>query len=204
MAQTRALLGLVRELRKSGEVTSSALARLRPALNKAENMVRQGDATGRLLALQDVRLTLYGLPPSEVTAQARNAIDDRLTSRLGAPQALLFLALKMRLATNAGHIDPAMSGRLASEVKAAIAAPLVGLAPVASERLSSLRWQRAVHHLDPGATKMSSSTPTERTRSRPDLIAWLENSAPRPTDATAAARSRGTPALSCSQAVNSV
>ncbi|GAA2073098.1 glycoside hydrolase family 97 catalytic domain-containing protein [Actinomadura alba] len=122
VAQTRPLLGLVRELRKSGEVSSTALSLLQPAINQAESKLRQGDPTGRLLALQEVRLALYGLPLSEVTAQARTAIDDRLAARLGLPQGLFSLALKVRKATDAGALDQDLSGRLASEVKAAVAA----------------------------------------------------------------------------------
>ncbi|MGI8335066.1 glycoside hydrolase family 97 catalytic domain-containing protein [Actinomadura scrupuli] len=122
VAQTRSLLGLVRELRKSGDVTSSAMALLQPKITKAETALRQGDETGRLLSLQDVRLAVYGLPLAEVTAKARTAIDDLLATRLGAPAGLFSLALKVRLATDEGAIDPALSGRLASEVKAAIAA----------------------------------------------------------------------------------
>ncbi|MGI5231911.1 glycoside hydrolase family 97 catalytic domain-containing protein [Actinoallomurus sp. CA-142502] len=120
--QTRSVLDLVRELHKSGEVTSSALARLQPAINRAETTLRQGDPTGRLLALQDVRLALYDLPLTDVTAPARTAIDDRLAPRLGAPQGLFSLALKVRQATDTGAVDSALSGRLASEVKAAVAA----------------------------------------------------------------------------------
>ncbi|MFC5752735.1 glycoside hydrolase family 97 catalytic domain-containing protein [Actinomadura rugatobispora] len=130
VAQPRSLLGLVRDLRKSGEVSSSALALLQPAINKSETMLRHGDTTGRLLALQDMRLALYGLPLAEVTAQARTAIDDRLSDRLGEPQGLLSLALKVRRAADAGSLDPALSGRLTSEVKAAIAAA-VGNDPAA-------------------------------------------------------------------------
>ncbi|GAA3928247.1 hypothetical protein GCM10023085_06750 [Actinomadura viridis] len=120
--QTRSLLGLVRDLRKSGDVTPSALEVLQPAINKAESELRQGDPDGRLLGLQDVRLALYGLPVADVTAQARTAIDERLAARLGAPQGLFSLALKVRQATETGALDPALSGRLASEVEAAVAA----------------------------------------------------------------------------------
>ncbi|MGJ6963708.1 glycoside hydrolase family 97 catalytic domain-containing protein [Streptosporangium sp. G11] len=126
VAQTRSLLDLVRELRKSREVTSSAAELLKPMITKAETLLRQGDPTGRLLALQEVRLALYGLPLTEVTAQARTAIDDRLTTRLGTPEALLSLALKVRLATDAGALSPALSGGLALEVKAAITAAVAG------------------------------------------------------------------------------
>ncbi|AWS43986.1 glycoside hydrolase family 97 catalytic domain-containing protein [Streptosporangium sp. 'caverna'] len=121
-AQTRSLLGLVRELRKSGEVTSSAMALLQPTITRSETLLRQGDPTGRLLALQEVRLALYGLPLAEVTAQARTAVDEQLTTRLDAPEALFSLALRVRLATDTGALSPALSGRLALEVRAAITA----------------------------------------------------------------------------------
>ena len=98
------------------------MALLQPTITRAETLLRQGDPTGRLLALQEVRLALYGLPLTEVTAQARTAIDDRLTIRLGTPEALFSLALRVRLATDAGALSPALSGRLALEVKAAITA----------------------------------------------------------------------------------
>jgi hypothetical protein len=52
-----------------------------------------------------------------VTAQARTAIDDRLAAPLGTPRALFCLALKVRLATDAGALDPVLSGRLSTEVK---------------------------------------------------------------------------------------
>ncbi|MFD1538280.1 hypothetical protein, partial [Nonomuraea guangzhouensis] len=56
------------------------------------------------------------------TAQARTAIDDRLAAPLGPPRALFCLALKVRLATDAGAFDPALSGRLGAEVRTSIAA----------------------------------------------------------------------------------
>ena len=118
--QTRSLLDLVRDLRRAGKLTPSAAAGLQPAIVKGEAMLRRGDLTGRLLALQDVRLALYGLPLDEVSAQARTAIDDRLTARLGAPEGLLALALKVRVATDEGAVDPALSGRLTAEIKAAV------------------------------------------------------------------------------------
>jgi hypothetical protein len=118
--QTRSLLELVQDLRRSGKMTPSAAARLRPAIVEGEALLRRGDVTGRLLALQDVRLALYGLPLDEVSAQARTAIDDRLTARLGAPEGLFSLALKVRVATDEQAVDPALSGRLAAEVKAAV------------------------------------------------------------------------------------
>jgi alpha-glucosidase len=118
--QARSLLELVQELRRSGKMTPSAAADLQPAIVRGEAMLRRGDVTGRLLALQDVRLALYGLPLDEVSAQARTAIDDRLAARLGAPEGLFSLALKVRVATDERAVDPALSGRLAAEVKAAI------------------------------------------------------------------------------------
>ncbi|MFF3440675.1 glycoside hydrolase family 97 catalytic domain-containing protein [Streptosporangium sp. NPDC002721] len=126
VTQTRSLIDLVRELRKSGEVTSSAMALLQPAITRSEALLRQGDPTGRLLALQEVRLALYGLPLTEVTARARTAVDDLLTTRLGTPEALFSLALKVRLATDTGALDPALSGRLVPEVSAAITAAVAG------------------------------------------------------------------------------
>ncbi|MFC5833864.1 glycoside hydrolase family 97 catalytic domain-containing protein [Nonomuraea insulae] len=122
VAQPRSLLDLVRKLRKSGGVTSSAMALLQPAISRAETALRRGDVIGRLLALQEVRLALYALSLAEVTAQARTAIDDRLAAPLGTPQALFSLALKVRLATDAGALGPALSGRLSTEVKASITA----------------------------------------------------------------------------------
>ncbi|WP_179278797.1 glycoside hydrolase family 97 catalytic domain-containing protein [Actinomadura mexicana] len=118
--QTRSLAELVQDLRRTGKMTPSAAADLQPAIVKGEAMLRRGDVTGRLLALQDVRLALYGLPLGEVSAQARTAIDDRLTARLGAPEGLLSLALKVRVAADERAVDPALSGRLAAEVKAAV------------------------------------------------------------------------------------
>ncbi|WP_433472427.1 hypothetical protein ACQPZP_26500 [Spirillospora sp. CA-142024] len=54
-------------------MTPSAAARLERAIVKSEHALRQGDATGRLMALQDVRLALYGLPLADVSAPARTA-----------------------------------------------------------------------------------------------------------------------------------
>ncbi|GAA3201277.1 glycoside hydrolase family 97 catalytic domain-containing protein [Actinocorallia longicatena] len=120
--QTGSLLGLVRELRKSGGISSSAMALLQPALDRAETLLRQNDPAGRLLALQEVRLSLYGLPLTEVTAQARAAVDDRLTLVLGGPEALFSLALKVRLASDAGSLDEGLSASLVTEARNAITA----------------------------------------------------------------------------------
>ncbi|MGI5201291.1 glycoside hydrolase family 97 catalytic domain-containing protein [Spirillospora sp. CA-108201] len=124
--QARSLLELVQDLRRSGKITPSAAAGLQPAIAKSEAALRRGDVTGRLLALQDLRLALYGLPLDEVSAQARTAIDDRLATRLGAPEGLLSLALKVRGAADDRAVDPALSGRLAAEVKAAVHAASAG------------------------------------------------------------------------------
>ena len=122
VVQPRSLLKLVPELRRSGKLTTSAMVRLEVPLLKAETQLLWGDVTGRLLALQDARLTLYGLPLSEVSAQARTAIDDLLTTRLGEPQGLLSLALKVRQATDSGAADAVLSGRPFAELKGAITA----------------------------------------------------------------------------------
>lgn len=124
--QTRSLLELVQDLRRSGALTPSAAAELQPSIVKGEAMLRRGDATGRLLALQDVRLALYRLPLDEVSAPARTAIDDRLTARLGAPEGLVSLALKVRAAADDRAVDAALSGKLAAEVKAAVHAASAG------------------------------------------------------------------------------
>lgn len=84
-AQTYSLLETVRDLRKSGEVTSDAMQLLQRGILTADAELRKGNSTGRLLALQDVRRVLYGFPVAEVTARARAVVDDRLTIRLGTP-----------------------------------------------------------------------------------------------------------------------
>ncbi|MGW2310874.1 glycoside hydrolase family 97 catalytic domain-containing protein [Actinomadura luteofluorescens] len=124
--QTRSLFELVQDLRRSGALTPSAAAELQPPIVKGEAMLRRGDATGRLLALQDVRLALYRLPLDEVSAPARTAIDDRLTARLGAPEGLVSLALKVRAAADDRAVDAALSGKLAAEIKAAVHAASEG------------------------------------------------------------------------------
>ncbi|GAA2309867.1 hypothetical protein GCM10010402_82210 [Actinomadura luteofluorescens] len=124
--QTRSLLELVQDLRRSGALTPSAAAELQPSIVKGEAMLRRGDTTGRLLALQDVRLALYRLPLDEVSAPARTAIDDRLTARLGAPEGLVSLALKVRAAADDRAVDAALSGKLAAEIKAAVHAASEG------------------------------------------------------------------------------
>lgn len=124
--QTRSLLELVQDLRRSGALTPSAAAELQPSIVRGEAMLRRGDATGRLLALQDVRLALYRLPLDEVSAPARTAIDDRLTARLGAPEGLVSLALKVRAAADDRAVDAALSGKLAAEIKAAVHAASEG------------------------------------------------------------------------------
>ena len=53
-----------------------------------------------------------------MSAQARTAIDELLTTRLGEPQGLLSLALKVRQAA----VDPVLSSRLFAELKTAITA----------------------------------------------------------------------------------
>ncbi|MEV8378749.1 glycoside hydrolase family 97 catalytic domain-containing protein [Kribbella sp. NPDC056861] len=116
--QPNSLQNLVRELRRSGDLTSSAAAVLQPSITTAETKLRDGDLTGRLLALQDVRLNLYGR--SNITTAARTAIDNNLTTRLGSPQALFALALKVRQAT----IDPTVSAHLMAEVRTAITAAI--------------------------------------------------------------------------------
>ncbi|GAA4367399.1 hypothetical protein GCM10023088_15130 [Actinomadura verrucosospora] len=118
--QPGSLLGLVQDLRRSGKMTPSAAADLQPAIVKGEALLRRGDATGRLLALQGVRLALYGFSLDDVSAEARTAIDGRLTARLGAPEGLLFLARKVRVAADEGAVDPTLSGRLAAEVRTAV------------------------------------------------------------------------------------
>ncbi|NDU72015.1 hypothetical protein GWI34_05165 [Actinomadura sp. DSM 109109] len=124
--QARSLSELVQDLRRSGDLTAKAAASLQPAIAKGEALLRRGDVTGRLLALQDVRLALYGLPLGEVSAQARTAIDDRLTTRLGAPEGLPSLALRVRTATDEKAVDPALSGKLGTEVGAAVRAAAAG------------------------------------------------------------------------------
>ncbi|GAB3838335.1 glycoside hydrolase family 97 catalytic domain-containing protein [Kribbella italica] len=121
VAQPRSLLKLVPELRRSGKLTTFAMVRLEVPLIKAEGQLLRGDVNGRLLALQEARLALYGLPVAEVSAEARTAIDELLTTRLGEPQGLLSLALKVRQAA----VDPVLSSRLLAELKSAIAAAVV-------------------------------------------------------------------------------
>lgn len=120
--QARSLLEIVHDLRRSGEVTSSSMHMLQRGILTADAELRKGDTTGRLLALQDVRRSLYGLPVAEVTAQARATIDDRLTIRLGAPQGLFAIALKVRLATDAGRLGKPLSDQLGAALEAAITA----------------------------------------------------------------------------------
>ncbi|WBQ02108.1 glycoside hydrolase family 97 catalytic domain-containing protein [Kribbella sp. CA-293567] len=129
--QTQSLLELVRELRRTSRLSPSAMATLQPTITKAETVLRAGDVTGRLLALQELRLALYGLPLSDVSAQARTAIDDNLAARLGRPLGLFSLALKVRTATDSGALEPALADRLATEVRsgitAAVANDVVGM-----------------------------------------------------------------------------
>ncbi|MFG1911461.1 glycoside hydrolase family 97 catalytic domain-containing protein [Kribbella sp. NPDC048928] len=120
--QAQSLLDLVGQLRRTGELTPAAARQLEPAIRRADTELRDGDTTGRLLALQDVRLALYKLPLDEVTAPASTAIDERLTVRLGAPQGLFSLLLKVRRGVDSGGIDAALPGRLAAELEAAIRA----------------------------------------------------------------------------------
>ncbi|MET9271957.1 glycoside hydrolase family 97 catalytic domain-containing protein [Kribbella sp. NPDC003557] len=120
--QTQSLLETVSDLRKAGEVTSYAMHLLQRGILTADAQLRQGNTTGRLLALQDVRRSLYSLPVAEVTAPARTVIDDRLTIRLGSPQGLFSIALKVRLGTDAGTIGVPLSAKLAAALEPAIAA----------------------------------------------------------------------------------
>ncbi|RKN20934.1 hypothetical protein D7147_08950 [Micromonospora musae] len=119
VVQTRSTLELIRQLQKSRQLTRSALTTLQHRLNQAESELRHGDVTGRLLALQDLRLELYRLPVPEVSVPARAAIDDLLTVRLGDARGLLAIAGDVRLATDDGTIAPALSQRLLDEIAAA-------------------------------------------------------------------------------------
>ncbi|MEH1163944.1 glycoside hydrolase family 97 catalytic domain-containing protein [Micromonospora sp. CPCC 205539] len=119
VTQTQSMSRLIRELHQSGAVTRSAQTTLQKRVDQAEAELRRGDVAGRLLALQDLRLDLYGLPVSQVTTEARTAIDDLLSVRLGPPRGLLNLARTVRLATDQGTIDPALSKQLLDEVAVA-------------------------------------------------------------------------------------
>ncbi|MET7751289.1 glycoside hydrolase family 97 catalytic domain-containing protein [Micromonospora sp. NPDC005367] len=119
VTQTRSMLQLIRQLHKSGAVTRTAFTTLQRRVDKAESELRHGDVTGRLLALQDLRMDLYRLPVPQVGAQARTAIDDLLSIRLGSPRGLLSIAGDVRLATDQGSIVPALSQRLLDEITAA-------------------------------------------------------------------------------------
>ncbi|MGC4943496.1 glycoside hydrolase family 97 catalytic domain-containing protein [Kribbella sp. DT2] len=123
VAQPRSLLKLVPALRLSGKLTTSAMVRLELPLVKAESQLLRGDVTGRLLALQDARLTLYSLPVAEVSTPARTAIDDLLTTRLGEPQGLFSLALKVRQAA----VDPRLFAELKGAITAAVADDQAGM-----------------------------------------------------------------------------
>ncbi|WP_170284702.1 glycoside hydrolase family 97 catalytic domain-containing protein [Kribbella amoyensis] len=122
VVQPRSLVDLVREFRRSGAVSPSAGAGLQAQALRSEAALHRGDVTGRLLALQELRLTLYGSAVTEVTAAARAALDEVLATRLGTPQGLLSLALKVREAADDGAVEVALSGMLSAEVRAAVSA----------------------------------------------------------------------------------
>lgn len=117
--QTRSMQRLLQQLRKSGEVTQAALSTLQQRATEAESALNSGDVTGRLRALQDLRLDLYRQPLAEVTLTARTAIDDLLTVRLGPARGLLAIARNVRLAADLQTIEPALSRRLLGEIATA-------------------------------------------------------------------------------------
>lgn len=83
--QGHSLVETVRDLRKAGEVTSDAMQLLQRGILTADAELRKGNTAGRLLALQDVRLTLHRLPADGVyTVRVRyaNAIGTTQTMTL--------------------------------------------------------------------------------------------------------------------------
>ncbi|MDG4782079.1 glycoside hydrolase family 97 catalytic domain-containing protein [Micromonospora sp. WMMD961] len=117
--QTRSVQKLLQQLHRSGDVTQSALGTLQQRATQAESELSSGDVTGRLRALQNLRLDLYRQPVAEVTVTARTAIDDLLTVRLGPPRGLLAIARNVRLAADDQTIAPALARQLVAEIASA-------------------------------------------------------------------------------------
>lgn len=107
--QPQSLFEALRDLRESGDIVPAAANRLEKLLRQSDMARRAGDATGRLLALQDLRMALYGYGKDEVTVPARDRVDEILSLRLGTPVGLVELAHWVRVATDAGDIDAAFA-----------------------------------------------------------------------------------------------
>lgn len=117
--QTRSMQKLLQQLHRSGDVTQSALNTLQQRVTQAESELSSGNVTGRLRALQNLRLDLYRQPVAEVTVAARTAIDDLLTVRLGPPRGLLAIARNVRLAADSQRIAPALTRQLLAQIATA-------------------------------------------------------------------------------------
>ncbi|TDC38869.1 carbohydrate-binding protein [Micromonospora sp. 15K316] len=107
-------------------------------------------------------MDLYGLPVPQVSTQARAAIDDLLTVRLGAPRGLLSIAGDVRLATDEGTIHAVLSQRLLDEVTAAARAVSAGddaAMRKALDRFAALVTAAPADQVDPDvATDLLAST----------------------------------------------
>jgi hypothetical protein len=117
--QTRSMQKLLQQLRRSGEITQSAFDTLQQRVTQAEAELDSGNVTGRLRALQNLRLDLYRQPVAEVTVTARTAIDDLLTVRLGPPRGLLAIARNVRLAADNQSIAPPLARQLLAGIATA-------------------------------------------------------------------------------------